>query len=938
MLTLFYLLALLSPEFVRTAQKTTAPQLNSRKVWVFFTDKGVFDENQYQKALTEFKRKSAPIGQPDFTDLPVRATYIRQIEALGARVRRISNWLNAASFDMPPELVAQVYHLPFVYDIKPVGVRAELDREITFPIPQPLPPVRKVDTAEAHRFYGASYDQAQMLGVPEIFYRGYLGSGVKLALFDTGIKLKHTAVKGVRITRQFDFLSGDNFYYQRGLTFPPAEISSLRYLGLVKDPALTNTQNTLMLTFVADSFNYPYGLPTRALFFSYSTDQGETWTPARALHISRPYYYTYENLKMISRDSVTYLAFNEVNLNPGGQPVCYLGYFSNTTWRNRLTVGTGRYPALTTFGDTLYLVYITGDSLFTLKKYDITQPDPNLLLTTQLNVREPLSELQITAGPNGLVNLTALFRTSGKITQFRSTDGGNTFVPAGDIVAQSARMIKLFSHPRTDSTKLLLYLDEGSLPFTRLIAKLSTDYGTNWNTAAVVDSTLNIGDFTALIGDEIKLIYESNGILYRCASTDNGATWQTAVPIDTIGFSVAPRVAEINNDDFCLWFRRGDENAVWEDADTLKFSREQPNHGTRMASIIAGYQPYSLMGIAPAVDLLVARTELHKTASNRYYEYNMEEDTYIQALEWAAKCGADIVSTSLGYRDFYQDEQFDGKTIPVSIASDLATRKGLLVITAMGNRDSTTHPWPQPYIVAPGDAEGVITCGGVEKNMLPWRGTGIGPTADGRIKPDLVALADTVAVAAPDSENLLEGSVGTSCATALIAGCAALLKEAHPNWNADSIKAALFMTATLPVKSCTFGFGVPRVDSAFKIFPPTPQATPVSQNEIGKIFPNPFIMQENSRIYFGLNIARVTPDASISIYTTGGTLVKTFMLNALKLSSPGRYYEIPFLEDIGACWDGKNEADKPVASGLYIAVLKTTFGRSAAKFALIRKP
>jgi subtilisin family serine protease len=51
-----------------------------------------------------------------------------------------------------------------------------------------------------------------MLGVPEIFYRGYLGSGVKLALFDTGIKLKHTAVKGIRITRQFDFLSGDNFY------------------------------------------------------------------------------------------------------------------------------------------------------------------------------------------------------------------------------------------------------------------------------------------------------------------------------------------------------------------------------------------------------------------------------------------------------------------------------------------------------------------------------------------------------------------------------------------------------------------------------------------------------------------------------------------------------------------------------------------------------
>jgi hypothetical protein len=52
----------------------------------------------------------------------VRTAYIRQIEALGARVRHISNWLNAAGFDMPSELVAQVYHLPFVYDIKPAGV------------------------------------------------------------------------------------------------------------------------------------------------------------------------------------------------------------------------------------------------------------------------------------------------------------------------------------------------------------------------------------------------------------------------------------------------------------------------------------------------------------------------------------------------------------------------------------------------------------------------------------------------------------------------------------------------------------------------------------------------------------------------------------------------------------------------------------------------
>ncbi|MGQ9679122.1 MAG: S8 family serine peptidase [bacterium] len=907
-------------------------------MWVFFTDKGVFDQNQYRKALATFTKNGKDTEQPDFDDLPVRRNYIREIEALGARLCWVSNWLNAASFEIPPELVPQIYRLPFVFEIKPVGTRTEIENHCTFPLSQSRRQARTVDTAETHRFYGASWDQAQMLGAPEIFYRGYIGSGVKLALFDTGIKLKHTAVRGIQIARQYDFLSGDNFYSSQSDFTEPRAITTLRYLGLVKDPYLCKTQDNLILTFVADSFNYPYGLPARALFFSYSTDQGETWSTPHPISLARPYYYTYENLQMVSRDSLTYLTFNEVNLNPNGQPVCYLGYFNRLNWRNRLTVGTGKCPTLATFQDTLYLVYLSPESTVTFKKYSITQPDPTLLLTTQFNLNEPLSELQITAGPNGLINLLVLTRATGKIVHFKSTDGGNTFAPIGETIAQSARMMKIFFNPEADSVNLLLHLDETTLPFTRLVAKLSFDYGANWSSGSIVDSALNIGDFTALLGEELKLVYESDGILYACKSDDFGSTWQIRNPFDTVGFATAPRLVSLNGHPFCVWFRRGDENAVWEDSDTLKFSREQPNHGTRMASLIAGYQPYSLMGIAPGVALLIARTEFYKTSSSRYYEYNMEEDTYIQALEWAAKCGSDIVSTSLGYRDFYRDEEFDGKTIPVSVAADRATKKGLLIVTAMGNRDTTTHPWPQPYIVAPGDAEGVITCGGVEKNMFPWRGTGTGPTADGRIKPDLVALADTVAVVAPDSENILEGSVGTSCATALIAGVCALLKEAHPGWTADSIKSALFMTASLPVKSCTFGFGVPRVDSAFKLFPPAPQVKPVPRNEIGSIFPNPFISQGNSRIYFGLNIARVTPDARITIYTPDGTPVTTLTLDAHKISSPGNYNQTSILEDIGAFWDGRNEAGKLVASGLYIAVFQTTFGRSTAKFALIRKP
>jgi hypothetical protein len=400
-----------------------------------------------------------------------------------------------------------------------------------------------------------------------------------------------------------------------------------------------------------------------------------------------------------------------------------------------------------------------------------------------------------------------------------------------------------------------------------------------------------------------------------------------------------PALTATGDGSLALWLKCGDDSAVWQAADTAKFSREQPRHGTAMASIIAGYQQGGVIGVAPGVELLLAKTELYKTSNGNYYEYNMEEDAYIAALEWADRMGADVVSTSLGYRSWYGDNQFDGKTAPISIAASIAAKRGMLVVTAMGNRNGDDrYPWPVPFITAPGDADGVITAGGVEKNLLPFRDGGVGPTSDGRTKPDLVALSDTVAVVDADSEDYLTGSSGTSDATALIAGACALVKEAHPHWSADSVKAVLFATATRLVKSDTFGFGVPRVDSVFKLFPPESIAD-VPRDEIGIIFPNPFVPASQPKVYFPINLTRPAPEASISIFSASGALIDTITLNATAMPRPGRYGvggDVATLEQIGAYWDGKNESGKPVAAGLYLAVLQTTFGRSTTKFALVR--
>jgi hypothetical protein len=957
---IIWLLLAIGASYVRVPQKTVAPAIESRHVWVFFTDKGIYDEADYRAAVAALDRHDAANGAarhssgPDYNDIPVRESYIREIEELGGRLRTASNWLNAASFDLPPDLVAHAYSLPFVYDVKPVASRSAPEAD-SFPLAR-VPSAtqyRATDTAYAHRFYGPSYDQAQMMGVPGLFFRGYFGSNVKLAIFDTGIKLTHRGIAKARIYKQFDFISGDNCYSARsGASWQPEAADSIRYLGFARSPVLhtvgvqSGSRDTLLLAFCADSFAYGYNAPRRAVFASTSTDGGRNWGSPLPLVMSAPAGQgsgpTFENLTLTGNDSITYLAYNQLtpaSPSPAAASL-YLGYFQGAVWHGdpRL-VASGRYPALAVQEDTLYLAFVQSDSLVMLWKASVALPEPVLVETTAFSAGEPLSGLQIAAGADGIDIVTTGLK-SGRVRQFRSADGGSTFAVLNEPVAAGAVRTRLI---RNDPRRLLVYEDRSQTACSRLAAVGSEDAGQSWSVAGTAaDSMFSIGGFDvnsdSLSG--ITLVYEVGGFLHRATSQDFGGTWSIPALVDTTGFDAMPVLAAAEGGPVALWFKRGDDSAVWQSSDTARFSTEQPDHGTKMASIISGWQQGGVIGVAPGVDLLIAKTELYKVRSGRFYEYNMEEDAYIEALEWADRMGADVVSTSLGYRNWHGDDQYDGKTAPISIAASIAAKRGLLIVTAMGNRNNDPdYPWPTPYIVAPGDADGVITAGGVEKNLLPWRDGGIGPTSDGRVKPDLVALSDTVAVVFPDSEDYLTGSAGTSCATALIAGACALLKEAHPQWSSDSIKAVLFATATRSVKSCTFGFGVPRVDSAYKLFPPEKGIVDVPGDRIGTIFPNPFIPASQPLVHFPVNLTRPAFEARIVIFSASGALIDTIVLNDSVMTRPGRYGDngdMATIERIGAYWNGLNHAGKPVAAGLYVAVLQTTFGRSATKFALVR--
>ncbi|MEO0076367.1 MAG: S8 family serine peptidase [candidate division WOR-3 bacterium] len=936
---LLTILIFFNTPFYRPPIKQQLPKVDNNLVWVYFTDKGFRTESEYYQIINNYtpylsedaiQRRLNYTGKVfDFDDLPVYQKYVDEIVNLGAELRTVSYWLNAASFKISPALVERIYNLPFVYNLTAVASDTQylvdginiLDSDKRS---------KKPDTS----FYGLTYQQNAMMGVPSVFFQGYTGSRVKLAIFDTGLKRKHSALTHLKVFQEHDFLSGDNFFQYRNNLVEP--ISNLRNINLTQSPQFFQTANNRLFIFYAgDTLLNLSGPVYKGLFYSYSLNQGQTWSTPQLTFLTTTYNMAIPTVSISGKDSVLYVAWQDLLPQAPNLPITrlYLKYFINTTPSTVTTdLGFGKNPNLTVKDTNLYIVYTNSDSNLYFRKASVYYITPVLYPTPMLiaSLSEPIISPCVIVDSMGEIEVFATGQHSQKIFHYNSGDNGNTF-NLQPIVDSFAGTIK---SQGIGNTIYLVYKDYSSAPFVKLSFRKSTNGGLSWSDKKTVTSDLfSLGDFSIAVNDTIYITYEMQGDIYLTKSADFGNSWFDPVVIAD-KFCYLPRINIVNNQPLVMWIQRGDGNT---DYDSLQDYKEQPNHGTRMASIIAGYRPYALIGTSPGVDLLVAKTELYKAKSGWQYETITEEDIWVQALEWAERQGVQIISSSLGYRSWYVDKDFDGKTIPISIAAGLAAKRGVIVVSAMGNRDTINFPWPTRYIVAPGDAEGIITAGGVTKSFLPWRGTGIGPTYDGRIKPELVALAETAIVVAPDSFDSYEGSIGTSCATALIAGCCAVILEAHPEWNADSVKFALFTTASNNIPNCTLGYGVPNIDSLFKVFPP--RRTAYESDQLGSPYPNPLITREQGRIYFPLLLMRKPASAQIKIYTITGELVKTLNLNTTHLPGPGRYGvdgDITELENIGAYWNGENELGKKVSSGLYFAVLKTSFGQHLKKFAIVQ--
>ena len=314
------------------------------------------------------------------------------------------------------------------------------------------------------------------------------------------------------------------------------------------------------------------------------------------------------------------------------------------------------------------------------------------------------------------------------------------------------------------------------------------------------------------------------------------------------------------------------------------------SHGSQVLSTMASYWPGEFIGTAPKANYILLRSE------DAGSEHIIEEDNWVAAAEYADSMGADIINSSLGYTTYddpsmdHSYSDMDGNTTRITQGADLAASRGILVVNSAGN--SGESAWYN--IGAPADGDSVFAIGAVNPDGIYAEFSSKGPSADGRVKPNIVAqgAATVIANLNPDAEEPTQTGNGTSFSGPVIAGMLACFWQAFPELTNIEIMSVVEQSASHFTSPDEFvGYGIPDFSLAYLITSDfEPEGT--DNDELISVYPSPFIDELRAAFYPSHN-----REILLRLIDSQGKIIRSktfqsqpqYVLNGLIDVSPGVY-------------------------------------------------
>ena len=303
----------------------------------------------------------------------------------------------------------------------------------------------------------------------------------------------------------------------------------------------------------------------------------------------------------------------------------------------------------------------------------------------------------------------------------------------------------------------------------------------------------------------------------------------------------------------------------------------QSTHGTSCLSTMAAYDPNEMVGTAPKASYYLIHTE-DGDSENIIEEYN-----WVSGAEYADSLGVDVCSTSLGYIDFdmsqwdHPFEHFDGHTAPMSIGCEIAASRGMICLIAAGNEGDGICT-----LGIPADAEHILSVGAVNASGNRADFSSVGPTYDGRIKPDVMAMGEGTYVASGYGGwwPYYNGN-GTSFATPVLAGAVACLRQARPYTSVQEICDAIRACGNRADNpDSKYGYGIPDISQALEVL--HIEEAPAQKKELINIYPNP----SQGEVHV---VLKEGAQAEVSVFDFMGHKLYTYSFNGLNHTTLEKY-------------------------------------------------